>query len=74
MSDIRFVTLDGKKEIVVGDTLIVKPLDMIVLEAKVPFMNSPVDESTITGELLPKDKYVGGPDICRDAQSHVPIC
>jgi Cd2+/Zn2+-exporting ATPase len=46
-------------KIAVGDTLIVKPSDMIALDAEVISGSSSVDESTITGEPLPKDKHTG---------------
>jgi Zn2+/Cd2+-exporting ATPase len=46
-------------EIVVGDVLIIKPSDMIALDAEVTSGSSSVDESTITGEPLPKDKHAG---------------
>lgn len=47
------------EEIKVGDTLIIKPSDMIALDAEVMLGASSVDESTITGEPLPKDKQIG---------------
>ncbi len=47
------------EEIIVGDTLIIKPSDMIALDAEVLSGASSVDESTITGEPLPKDKHAG---------------
>jgi len=47
------------EEIKVGDTLIIKPSDMIALDAEVMSGASSVDESTITGEPLPKDKHAG---------------
>ena len=47
------------EEIKVGDTLIIKPSDMIALDAEVLTGASSVDESTITGEPLPKDKHAG---------------
>jgi Cd2+/Zn2+-exporting ATPase len=47
------------KEIAVGDTLVIKPSDMIALDAEVVSGASSVDESTITGEPLPKDKHTG---------------
>ncbi len=46
-------------EIKAGDVLIIKPSDMIALDAQVIFGASSVDESTITGEPLPKDKHSG---------------
>lgn len=45
--------------IAVGDVLIVKPSDMIALDAEILRGSSSVDESTITGEPLPKDKHPG---------------
>jgi Zn2+/Cd2+-exporting ATPase len=47
------------EEIKVGDILIIKPSDMIALDAEVSSGASSVDESTITGEPLPKDKHAG---------------
>jgi Cd2+/Zn2+-exporting ATPase len=47
------------EEISVGDTLILKPSDMIALDAEVISGASSVDESAITGEPLPKDKHTG---------------
>lgn len=47
------------EEIKVGDILIIKPSDMIALDAEVIMGASSVDESTITGEPLPKDKHTG---------------
>jgi Zn2+/Cd2+-exporting ATPase len=47
------------EEIKVGDVLIIKPSDMIALDAEVLTGASSVDESTITGEPLPKDKHAG---------------
>ncbi len=46
-------------EIQIGDILIIKPSDMIALDAEVVTGTSSVDESTITGEPLPKDKRTG---------------
>ncbi len=46
-------------EIQIGDTLIIKPSEMIAMDATVVFGASSVDESTITGEPLPKDKHAG---------------
>jgi Zn2+/Cd2+-exporting ATPase len=46
-------------EVAVGDVLIIKPSDMIALDAEVTSGSSSVDESTITGEPLPKDKHAG---------------
>ena len=56
---------DGKnaelplEKINVGDTLVIRPSDMIALDAEVVSGASSVDESTITGEPLPKDKHAG---------------
>lgn len=47
------------EEINVSDVLIIKPSDMIALDAEVISGSSSVDESTITGEPLPKDKHTG---------------
>ena len=47
------------EEIKVGDILIIKPSDMIALDAEIFTGASSVDESTITGEPLPKDKHEG---------------
>jgi len=47
------------EEIKVGDVLVIKPSDMIALDATVILGASSVDESTITGEPLPKDKHAG---------------
>ena len=46
-------------QVAVGDILILKPSDMIALDAEVINGSSSVDESTITGEPLPKDKHTG---------------
>jgi Zn2+/Cd2+-exporting ATPase len=46
-------------EIKVGDVLIIKPSDMIALDAEVLTGSSSVDESTITGEPIPRDKHLG---------------
>lgn len=43
----------------VGEVLIVTPSEMIAMDAEVVAGSSSVDESTITGEPLPKDKAVG---------------
>ncbi|EKE19092.1 MAG: hypothetical protein ACD_9C00141G0005 [uncultured bacterium] len=42
-----------------GDVIIVKPGDQIPLDGTVVLGNSLVDEAVITGEPLPKSKYVG---------------
>lgn len=46
-------------DVAVGDLLIIKPSDMIALDAEITSGSSSVDESTITGEPLPKDKHIG---------------
>lgn len=46
-------------EIAVGDTLVIKPSDMIAADAEVSTGTSSVDESAITGESLPQDKHPG---------------
>jgi len=57
--------LKGKKEkipieqIVIGDVVVVKPGDYIPLDGVVLSGESLVDESTITGEPLPRNKYKG---------------
>ena len=48
-------------KIVIGDILVIKPSDMIAIDAEVVSGSSSVDESTITGEPLPKDKHPGRP-------------
>lgn len=47
------------KEIKIGETVIIKPGDKIPIDGNVTEGSSLVDESTITGEPLPKSKYVG---------------
>lgn len=47
------------EDIKIGDRLIIKPSDMIALDAEVLTGASSVDESTITGEPLPRDKHTG---------------
>ncbi|MBX3278814.1 MAG: cation-translocating P-type ATPase [Acidobacteria bacterium] len=46
-------------EVAVGQVLVIKPSDMIALDAQVTSGSSSVDESTITGEPIPKDKQSG---------------
>lgn len=61
----KMVTLKGQSEEVpvadvkVGDFIIVKPSDMIPLDGIVREGTSSVDESTITGEPIPRDKLPG---------------
>jgi Cd2+/Zn2+-exporting ATPase len=58
------------EKIEVGDTLIIKPSDMIALDAEVVLGSSSIDESTITGEPLPRDKHPG--DLNRIANRNRP--
>lgn len=57
--------LKGKKEkipieeIKINDILIIKPGDYIPLDGKIITGNSLIDETAITGEPLPKNKYIG---------------
>lgn len=46
-------------QVKVGDIILIKPSDMIGLDGKVLSGSSYVDESTITGEPISKDKYIG---------------
>lgn len=46
-------------DINLGDILVLKPSDMIAMDAEVVSGSSSVDESTITGEPLPRDKHTG---------------
>ncbi len=46
-------------DVKVGDILVLKPSDMIAMDAEIVTGSSSVDESTITGEPLPKDKHQG---------------
>lgn len=61
----KTVTLKNSNEQVpiervnLGDIILIKPSDMIPLDGKVVSGTSYVDESTITGEPIPKDKFVG---------------
>lgn len=48
-------------EVKIGDILVLKPSDMVAMDAEVVSGASSVDESTITGEPLPKDKHTGDP-------------
>jgi len=47
------------EKIVIGDIVVIKPGDYIPLDGIVAEGESLVDESTITGEPLPKNKYKG---------------
>jgi Cd2+/Zn2+-exporting ATPase len=46
-------------DIKIGDIIIVRPGDKIGLDGEIVFGDSLVDESTITGEPLPKSKIIG---------------
>ncbi|MHB1347877.1 MAG: heavy metal translocating P-type ATPase [Candidatus Humimicrobiaceae bacterium] len=46
------------EDIKIGETIIIKPGSIISMDGIVTFGNSMVDESTITGEPLPKNKYL----------------
>lgn len=47
------------EKIAVGEVLVIKPSDMIALDAEVIKGDSSIDESTITGEPIPRDKHKG---------------
>ena len=47
--------------VAVGDVLIIKPSDMIAMDGEIVSGSTSIDESTITGEPLPKDKHTGDP-------------
>lgn len=46
-------------QVLVGDIIVIKPGDMIPLDGFVVFGDTAVDESSITGEPIPKDKLKG---------------
>lgn len=46
-------------EIRIDDVLVMRPSDMVAMDAEVISGPSSVDESTITGEPLPRDKHAG---------------
>ncbi len=46
------------EDIEIGEIVIIKPGDTIPMDGKVIYGNSLVDESSITGEPLPKNKYL----------------
>lgn len=46
------------EDIEIGQTVIIKPGDIIPMDGIISFGNSLVDESTITGEPLPRNKYL----------------
>lgn len=43
----------------IGEVLVVRPSDMIALDAEIIKGDSSIDESTITGEPIPRDKHKG---------------
>ncbi|OQA20789.1 MAG: putative cadmium-transporting ATPase [Actinobacteria bacterium ADurb.Bin346] len=45
----------------IGDTVIIKPGDIIPMDGIVTYGSSIVDESTITGEPVPKSKFLNSP-------------
>lgn len=47
------------EQVTVGDILIIKPSDQIAMDGEIVTGASSVDESTITGEPLPRDKHPG---------------
>ncbi|NNE98010.1 MAG: cation-translocating P-type ATPase, partial [Pyrinomonadaceae bacterium] len=47
------------EEITVGEVLVIKPSDMIALDAEIIKGSSSIDESTITGEPIPRGKHEG---------------
>ncbi|MGV2448070.1 UNVERIFIED_CONTAM: HAD-IC family P-type ATPase, partial [Bacillus sp. ATCC 13368] len=47
------------EEVIVGDTLLVKPGEKIPVDGEVVEGNSAVDESMLTGESIPVDKSMG---------------
>ena len=49
------------EDIEIGEVIIIKPGDIISMDGLVSHGDSLVDESTITGEPLPKNKYLNDP-------------
>ncbi|WP_342605280.1 heavy metal translocating P-type ATPase [Peribacillus sp. FSL E2-0159] len=47
------------EEVIVGDTIVVKPGEKIPVDGEVVEGNSAVDESMLTGESIPVDKTIG---------------
>jgi Cd2+/Zn2+-exporting ATPase len=47
------------EEVKIGDIIVVKPAEMITLDGEVTAGKSFVDESPITGEPIPQEKFVG---------------
>lgn len=58
MRDYKAVVINTK-DIVVGDVVVVKPGDLIVVDGVVVFGNSSINTSSLTGESLPKDVHKG---------------
>ncbi|MBS4167988.1 cation-translocating P-type ATPase [Parachlamydia sp. AcF125] len=48
-------------QVKVGEIILIRPSDLIPLDGKVVAGNSYVDETSITGEPIPKDKFPGDP-------------
>jgi Cd2+/Zn2+-exporting ATPase len=63
----KFMLLKGQdqpvpiNEVKVGDIILIKPGEMIALDGKVATGVSFVDESSMTGEPIPKEKFKGDP-------------
>ncbi|TRU46285.1 MAG: heavy metal translocating P-type ATPase [Microcystis aeruginosa Ma_QC_Ca_00000000_S207] len=60
----RLITGDGEKEIPIkqlhiGDTVLVKPGELIPIDGIIMEGNSPINQAPITGESLPVDKTIG---------------
>ncbi|HET9136504.1 MAG TPA: cation-translocating P-type ATPase [Candidatus Kapabacteria bacterium] len=47
------------ENLMVGDTVLVQPGDFIPVDGTISLGQSSIDESTITGEPIPKDKHIG---------------
>lgn len=52
----RIVSID---QVTIGEVIIIRPGDQVGLDGEVVYGDSLVDESTITGEPLPKSKSIG---------------
>lgn len=46
-------------QINIGDTLVIKPGDLIPVDGEITSSNAKIDESSLTGEPLPKSKSIG---------------
>jgi Cd2+/Zn2+-exporting ATPase len=60
----RLITGDGEKEVPIkqlhiGDTVLVKPGELIPIDGIIIDGNSPINQAPITGESLPVDKTIG---------------